>query len=214
MVHFICFATNKFRALAERLRDRLAKHYQGTYQLHVFTEAPMPGVIWHGRHHQSWLEAVRDRFVGMATLEGIGEADHVFLIDADTDLERDVTADMLLGETVVLEHFLNKEMRAKNSFGYAQPPSEAYIPADTPLPKAYYHCCFGGGRWGLMRHVYAELAASYRRDIDRGIEPIWNDESHWNHYFHYHPPARVLSWPSECPFKVSDKAGIKDIRRA
>ena len=91
---------------------------------------------------------------------------------------------------------------------------EAYVPADTPLPKAYYHCCFGGGRWGVMRPIYAELAARYRRDVSFGIEPVWNDESHWNYYFHYHPPARVLAWPSQCPFKISDKAGIKDIRRA
>ena len=214
MIHFVCFATNKYRVLAERLRDRLKEHYRGVYRLPFFTEEPMPGVIWHVRHHQSWLEAIRDRFAAMATLEVIEEQDHAFLIDADTELRRDVTAEMLIGETVVLEHFRNKEMCEKNSFNYARQPSAAYVPADTPLPKAYYHCCFGGGRWGVMRPIYAELAARYRRDVSFGIEPVWNDESHWNYYFHYHPPARVLAWPSQCPFKISDKAGIKDIRRA
>lgn len=68
MVHLVTLATNKYRFLAERLRDRLSQFYRNPYTFHVGTEEHMDGVAWHPRTHPNWVTAVNDKYPFMLSI--------------------------------------------------------------------------------------------------------------------------------------------------
>jgi hypothetical protein len=44
-----------------------------------------------------------------------------------------------------------------------------------------------------------------------GYEPVWNDESFLQRYFHYNPPTKVVK-TEDFLFLVSDKGGLENTR--
>jgi len=209
--HFVSLATNKYRFLGERLRDLLARRYKSNYQLHVFSETPIPGTVWHERHHRNWLAAVSDKYPCLLSLD-IHEDDYVFYVDADTGELRDFSIYDIEGEVVAAQHFADQAWMKQSKNYDRNPASSCYVPVDTPLPQMWYMGAFHGGRWSRMKPLYQRLQALQLLNQSIGHEPGVNDESYLNYYFHYHPPTRVLHWPEGFPFVVSDKGGHACLR--
>jgi hypothetical protein len=142
------------------------------------------------------------------------DLDYVYYFDADTNVNREFTEDWFLGDLVGTEHFNNRwtEHGKPCVKPYDRhPPSRAYIPFDTQLPQMYYHgALFGGSKVRIME-MCRKLEKDQMEDKAVHHEPVWNDESYINHYFHHNPCTRVL--PNDAfLFDPSDKGGIGDTR--
>ena len=65
--------------------------------------------------------------------------------------------------------------------------------------------------------VYVETNSKSTKDKKINYEPIWNDESYINNYFHYNKPSTVLNKDFEKYLTISDKNGFeghyKDIKK-
>lgn len=211
MTHFVTLATNKYRDLGVRLVHGLRDHYRGDHTVHVFSEAEVPGAVWHPRRHPNWVAAVNDKFPCVAGLP-LHPDDFVVFLDADTRVHKDVSDADFHGELVGWQHF-GDQLWMRHQKGYDRSPkSSCYVPHDTPHPQMWFMGCIWGGRFGRVKRMLRELVDMQARNRKIGHEPGVNDESYLNHYFHYNPPTRVCRWPAEYPFIVSDKGGAECLR--
>lgn len=204
MTHFVTIATRKYRFLGERLRD-----LGMPATLHVFTEKPMHGVHWYPREHKDWVSAVNDKYDCILSIRGVEPDDHVFWIDADTNLKKPLPD--ITGDLVGCQHFGDQTWMAKTKNFDLNPASTCYVPRDTKLPQMWYMGCLHGGKWSVVQRMYTMLKNLTLRNRQIGHEPGVNDESYLNWYFHYCPPTRVIPW-AEFPFIVSDKGGHSCLR--
>jgi hypothetical protein len=93
------------------------------------------------------------------------------------------------------------------------PKSKAYVPYDTKLKQMYFYGAFFGGRKDNLIEFCKTLREWQLYDTNElGYEPIYNDESYINAYFHYNPPHTVPS--DKFVFLVSNKGGIREMRDA
>jgi len=207
MVHFCTLATNKYRFLGERLRDKLATFYRDPYTLHVGTEEPMDGVQWHQRSHPNWVTAVNDKFPFMLSIP-FHPDDYVYWIDADTNINRFVYQSDIEGELVGAEHFASNDglWRYDNN-----PMSSCYVPKISPLPTIWYMGAFHGGRWSRYKWVLENCEKLQKMNQAIGHEPSVNEESVLNYHYHYYRPQRTIPF-AQFPFVVSDKGGHSNLR--
>jgi hypothetical protein len=60
-------------------------------------------------------------------------------------------------------------------------------------------------------NMCCELLKQQTANKKKNHEPIWNDESYLNTYFHYNQPTRIIKI-EDFKFIVSHKGGLKDTR--
>lgn len=201
MTHFVCLATNKYWFLGDRLSDRLREFYRSPYTLHLIKD----------RDHPNWLAAIRDRFTCLLMTPAHPD-DYVFSLDADTNIVKPFDVRDIEGELVAAQHFADQTwMRQVKNYDRVKT-STCYVPYDTPYPQTWYMGAFHGGRWSRVRPMYEACEEAQKINIANHHEPGVNDESYINWYLHYHPPTRVLRWPDQFPFVVSDKGGHACLR--
>jgi histo-blood group ABO system transferase len=119
------------------------------------------------------------------------DLDYMFACDADMRFV-DTVGDEILSDIVATQHpgFVGRRgsyETNQNSLAYVAPDEGG--------------CYFAGGFYGGLRQEFIILNQTlYERikiDLDKGIMPVWHDESHLNRYFIEVKPTKILS-PSYC----------------
>jgi len=216
-VGIIIIATNGYFLLGLRfLKQWLYYNNRDVdYKFYFFTDRPIYDYLPNGinnvvlipTNHDNWINAVESKFRNIYNLSNrlMKECDYVYYFDADTSINRKFYSDwFLLGDIVGGEHFNNIEIVKPYDRNVK---SAAYIPINTPYQQIYYYGAFFGGRTKNVLDMCGILIDYQFRDRMIGYEPIWNDESYLNRYFHYNPPKLVKN--GDFQFRVSDKDGLK-----
>ena len=200
------------------------KHYKGTHDIafYVFTDTdPRPyapnltNIHYFHTIHIHWQDGTNSKFKNMLELAD-EPCDYLYYFDADTNVTKDFTEAWFLGDLVGGEHYNNcykqKDGTPEEKPYDRNPSSKAYVPRNTQLPQMYYYGAFFGGK---KEQILQFCQTSYNNQLaDKAIryEPVWNDESYINCYFHFTPPSFVVP-AKKFEFGVSDKGGIGETRK-
>ncbi len=161
--------------------------------------------------HLNWLSATNSKFTNILSLQDERE-DYLYYVDADTSINAPFVEDWFIGDLVALEHFNNANFSEPKDYPYDRNPrSSCYIPLDSTRNSIYYHASFFGGKKEEMIKLSNILIESQIKNEKIQHIPIWHDESHLNHRFHYNPPEKVINC-SDFRFIFSCKAGLNDTR--
>ena len=218
-IGIVLLATNAYFVLGVKFIKQFMYHYKGSSDIkfYFFSDRNpslyLPdniNVEYIEQHHDSWLNGTNSKFYNIISLENT-DRDYLIYFDADTSVTKNFTEDWFIGDTIGLEHFGNNTWMKDVKNYDRNPESKAYIPHDTSLPQIYYHGCLFGGRKDTIVKVCKILRDNQLEDKKIPYEPVWNDESYINQYYHYNPPTRLVPL-SEYMFNVSDKSGIGETR--
>jgi hypothetical protein len=163
--------------------------------------------------HKHWQDGTNSKFKNILSLEN-EDCDYFFYFDADTNISRNFTEEWFIGDLVGGEHYNNSYMTngIPSEKPYDRNPlSKAYIPNDTKLPQTYYYGAFFGGKKEYIMDFCKILCINQTEDKKISYEPVWNDESYINNYFHYNPPTFTVP-ARQFMFDISDKGGIGELR--
>lgn len=217
-IGIVILATNAYFVLGLRFIKKFNHFYKGEKDIkfYFFSDTnPFPylsgeNVEWIEEKHTSWVEGTNSKFRNIISLEN-SDSDYLYYFDADTNINKDFTDEWFLGDLVGGEHYGSRTY-LKDGIGYDHnPKSKAYVPYNTPLPCTYYYGAFFGGLKSKVIELCKILRTNQLEDKKIPYEPVVNDESYINQYFHYNPPTLVV--PSDkFQFIVSDKGGIGETR--
>jgi hypothetical protein len=206
--------TNSYFVLGLRFVKRFVRHYTGNAKLkfHLFTDTdPTPylpniDVVYFNTQHACWQDGAESKFENIMRLKD-ADCEYLYFFDADTNIVNDFNETWFIGDLVGGEHFAN-DNRMKYVKDYDRNPnSKSYIPHDTPFPQVYYLGAFFGGRKDTIIEICKTLIHAQKQNQLICHEPVWNDESYLNHYFHYNPPQFTVRFKN-FEFVTSDKGGI------
>ena len=209
--------TNGYFPLGVRLVKRFNYFYMGENEIRfiLFTDTNpadyLPGYInyeWRELRNKNWVEGTNSKFNSILSLENY-DLDYIFYLDADTNVDEDF-GDWFIGDLVAGQHYADKTYMLTEKAYERNPQSMAYIPKDTKLPQMYYYGAFWGGKKERIMEFCRTMIKWQKADKEWGFEPVWNDESYSNEYFHYNQPTIILC--KDFPFKVSDKGGMGETR--
>ncbi|XP_077132627.1 histo-blood group ABO system transferase 2-like isoform X3 [Ranitomeya variabilis] len=125
-----------------------------------------------------------------------------YLICADVDMVfNDHVGVEILGDLVATLHPVFFLFEPK-SFTYERRPiSAAYIPQGEG--DFYYMAALYGGKVEEIYKLSMECQKGIMEDKKKGIEAVWQDESHLNRYLFYNKPTKILSpeyiWDTDLP---------------
>jgi len=160
--------------------------------------------------HTSWVEGTNSKFKNIISLEGC-KSDYLYYFDADTNITKIFNTEWFLGDLVGGEHYGNRNY-LRDGIGFDHnPKSKAYVPYFSPLPCTYYYGAFFGGLKSKVIELCKILYDNQLEDKKIPYEPVVNDESYINQYFHYNPPTLTVPC-DKFEFAVSDKGGIGETR--
>lgn len=218
-IGIVILATNAYFVLGIRFIKKFLHHYKGdkhiTFYLYTDTNpskylSGSEDVVFIEQHHTSWVDGTNSKFTNIIALENT-DSDYLYYFDADTNISTDFTDEWFLGDLVGGEHYGNRGY-LKGSVGFDHnPKSKAYVPYNTDLPCCYYYGAFFGGKREKVIEFCKTLAANQLEDKKIPYEPVVNDESYINQYFHYNPPTITVPC-DKFQFLVSDKGGIGETR--
>jgi hypothetical protein len=218
-VGIVILATNAYFVLGVHLMRKFSHYYKGDAKItfYFFSDTDpkdyLPeniDVQYINQTHDTWLNATNSKFINMMSLENY-DSDYLIYLDADTGISKNFTEDWFIGDTVGLEHFGNNDWMKEVKNYDRNPQSKAYVPLDTPLFQMYYHGCLFGGRKDKIIEVCKILYNNQLEDKKIPYEPVVNDESYINQYYHYNPPTLII-YLDNYMFNVSDKGGIEHNR--
>ncbi len=217
-IGIVILATNAYFVLGLRFIKKFAHFYKGNNKItfYFFSDVnPSPylngeNVVYIPDAHKSWVDATNSKFKNIISLES-STADYLYYFDADSNIDKPFTDEWFLGDLVGGEHYGNKGY-LKGGVGFDHnPKSKAYVPYNTSLPCTYYYGAFFGGKKEKVIEFCKTLYNNQLEDKKIPYEPVVNDESYINQYFHYNPPT--LTVPCEkFQFLVSDKGGLGETR--
>lgn len=222
-VGIVIICTNSYFLLGLRFIKNFLQHYKGLFEIdfYIFTDTDptpyfenKPNLHYYHTCHTTWIEATNSKFKNILCLKDL-KSDYIYYFDADTNITADFTESLwFLGDLVGGEHYnniyFNPDWTLKHKSYDRNPKSSAYIPFDTPLEQMYYLGSFFGGKREIVIEFCQKLYDNQCYNSTLKIEPIWNDESYINHYFHYKKPSRIILY-SQFKFKTSDKGGLKTV---
>ena len=218
-VGIVILATNAYFVLGVRFIKKFMYHYKGRSEIkfYFFSDTdPAPylqdsiDIEYHHTTHSNWQDGTNAKFLSILSLNNC-DSDYLYYFDADTGVSRDFTEDWFIGDMVGGEHYGNRSW-LKNCNGFDRfPQSKAYVPEDTTLPCTYHYGAFFGGKKDRVMDFCSTLREWQLEDQKIPYEPGVNDESYINAYFHYNPPALVVSCENFA-FDISDKGGIGETR--
>ena len=219
-IGIIVIATNAYFVLGLRFIKRFMHFYNGDQNIKFYffsDDNPKDyipeqiNVQYIQSSHKHWTEGTNSKFKNIISLEK-EKLDYIFYFDADTNVCSNFCEDWFLcGDLVAGEHFGNRTwMQTEKPFD-RNPKSKAYIPKDTNLHQTYYYGAFFGGKKDKIISLCKLMLDWQTEDKKIPHEPIFNDESYLNCYFHNNPPDCTVS-TENFPFMISDKGGIGDTR--
>lgn len=191
-IAIITICTGKYDIFFKDLYESSEKYFLNNHLKHyfVFTESnnidSSENVTKLYQEKMGWPYDTMLRFKMFNSIkETLSEYDYIFFLNANM-LFVDFVSDEVLpneenGFLMGVNHpgFYNKEI---NQFPYERNPySTSYI--EYGSGKNYYQGCFNGGR----SKEYLEMSESsdilIMNDLDKGIIPVWHDESKLNSYY-------------------------------
>jgi len=116
--------------------------------------------------------------------------DYLFYSDVDMRFLKDVEYSEVLTDGLV--GCLHPRFAGKEGIPERDPKSTAYIPEGAG--NRYFCGGFQGGETGAFLQAMNTMSANIDIDEERGITASMHDESHWNKYLLYHPPAIALPY--------------------
>jgi hypothetical protein len=215
----VIVCTNVYFVLGIRFVKNFMRHYTGKSDIHfyLFTDTdPSPyvpnliNVHYRNASHDNWVKATNSKYHSILSLKD-EDLDYIYYFDADTNIGKHFDESWFLGDLVGGEHYGNRGHMLNNKPFDKNPKSKAYVPKDTELPQTYYYGAFWGGRKENVLNMCNILYNNQQEDKKIPYEPVWNDESYVNNYFHYNPPTFVVL-SNKFAFGVSDKGGIENTR--
>jgi hypothetical protein len=217
-IGIVILATNSYFVLGVNFIRKFMQYYKGDAKItfYFFSDEDPSAYIsddikieYHPAQHNSWVDATNDKFKSIISLSNC-DSDYLYYFDADTSVSRDFTEEWFIGDLVGGEHYSNKGCLA-NGVGFDKnPKSKAYVPADTNLSCTYHYGAFFGGKKERVIDFCKTLREWQLEDKKIPYEPVVNDESYINAYFHYNPPTTVSC--ADFAFVISDKGGIGETR--
>jgi hypothetical protein len=218
-IGIVVIATNSYFILGLRFIKRFMHFYKGNQNIKFYFFSDLDpkeylsdqvDIKYINSFHKEWSEGTNSKFKNIISLNE-EELDYIFYFDADTNVCSDFYEDWFLGDLVAGEHFGNRTWMIVDKPFDRNPQSKAYIPKDTNLPQTYYYGAFFGGKKEKVISLCKLMLEWQIEDKKIPHEPIFNDESYLNCYFHNNLPSYTV--PTEnFPFMVSDKGGIGDTR--
>lgn len=199
-IGLVVAATGKYRRFVTALWLSAQKNWlQGhSRTLYLLTDVPVDNLadsITCFMGHERWPGPTLHRYRCMVAHENIlRQCDYLYMCDADMAVIGTV-GDEILGDLVATIHpgFFR---RPPDQCTYDRNPQcGAYVPFNTS--GRYYAGGFQGGQTSAYLEAVSEMARRIEKDEERGIIPLWHDESHWNRYLIDFPPTVELS-PSYC----------------
>jgi len=226
-IGIVIIATNSYFLLGLRFMKQFMHYYDSDIgcKFYFFSDKNILNYIPDKFHqfvkyietkHDNWQDATNSKFQNFLNIENDFKKDNItdiFYFDADTTIKKKFDHKwFMIGDLVGGQHY-NDHLEKK---GYDRnPKSAAYIPEKTNLPQTYYYGAFFGGKVNNVIDFCKKLIENQKKDKKINYEPIWNDESYINNYFHYNKPATVLNSDFSKYFGISDKNGVEgNIRNA
>jgi hypothetical protein len=220
-IGIIIIATNAYFVLGVRFVKKFLHHYKGNSHItfHFFSDTdPRPyfsesveiDLKFYEEHHKCWRDGTNSKFKNIISLENF-ENDYFYYFDADTNISRPFDEHWFLGDLVAGEHYGNRDYLSNCKGMDRNPISKAFVPEETTLPCTYYYGAFFGGNKQKMIDFCKILINNQLEDKKIPYEPIWNDESYINQFFHFNPPTKTVL-REDFMFDISDKGGIGDSR--
>lgn len=217
-IGIVLICTNSYFILALRFIKNFVKYYTDNIKeitFYVFSDTDpteyMPNIKNFKYFNQStttWVDGTNSKYKNIVSLSN-EPVDYLFYVDSDTDINKPFGKMSFIGDVVGGEHYNN--ISEMNKPYDRNPLSMAYIPKDTLLPQIYYYGCFFGGKKDTIVEISKLLLDHQRIDREIPYEPVFNDESYLNKYFHVNRPTRIIP-TREFMFVVSDKGGLGDTR--
>ena len=217
--HIAVVATNVYFLLGlQFIRQFWDNSIEKNIKFHFFSDIDPTPYLKEGmqcqywpENHRSWQDATNSKFKNMLKIE-LGPEDSLFYFDADTSISSKFTTGWFLkGDLVGGEHYANRSFLSGNKGYDRNHKSKAYIPEDSELEAIYYYGAFFGGKKQRVTEFLQTLVEWQTYDTEvLGYEPVVNDESYINKYFHYTPPQIVKC--EDFKFNISDKGGIEGFR--
>lgn len=223
-IGIVIICTNAYFILGLRFVKKFINHYRGKFNIvfYLFTDTdPKPyssninNLKYINTIHENWQDSTNSKFKNIISIEN-EKLDYIYYFDADTNIYKDFTEEWFLGDLVGGVHYnncfktngiLDEKPYDRNIL------SKAYIPFDTKLPQTYYYGAFFGGIKNVIINFCKQLYNNQICDKLIPYEPIWNDESYINNYFHYNPPSFII--PSEkFLFEISNKGGFDNLKNS
>jgi len=218
-IGIVILATNAYFVLGIRFIKKFMHHYKGGSEIkfYFFSDTdPVPylpnsiNIEYYHTTHNNWQEGTNAKFLSIVSLNNC-DSDYLYYFDADTNVSKDFTEEWFIGEIVGGEHYGNRTW-LKDCNGFDRfPQSKAYVPENTTLPCVYHYGAFFGGKKDKIIDFCSTLREWQLEDKKILYEPLVNDESYINAYFHYNPPALLISCEN-FSFDISHKGGIEDTR--
>jgi len=217
-IGIVVLCSNSYFPLGIRFAKRFMQFYRGKSEIvfYLFTDCdPKPylpegfNFVWKELRNTNWVDGTNSKFTSILSLKDT-DCDYLFYCDADTNVSKDFTESWFIGDLVGGQHYADQSYMKEEKAYDRNPQSMAYIPKDTDLPQMYYYGAMFGGCMSKMIELCETLIKWQIYDKSVGYEPIWNDESFLNAFFHYNPPKTILC--EDFVFEVSDKGGIGETR--
>lgn len=155
-------------------------------RLHV--DSPDTRVICHRVRHEPWPYVSLHRFrTILGSEEELLRADFTFFADVDAHFVRPVGED-ILSNLVAVKHCGTIGRPASELPFEQNQASSAWVPLE--LRRVYYAGGFQGGRTERWLQACREIDGRIRIDEANKVMAVAHDESHWNCYMAFQPPAR------------------------
>jgi len=221
VISIAILAKNGYHVLGIRLIKKFLYHYNGSSNIKFYifcNEDPYPYLSDKEASHvipvydkcNTWVVGANSKFENIYSLRNI-LSNYIFYMDADTNINIPFDEKWFIGDTVVAEHFDNrigmKDFKPYDNFIK----SSCYVDPFSPLEQQYYQGAFFGGKKQNIINMCQYIIDLQKQNKNIKHEPIWNDESYTNFYFHHHPPKKMIMI-EDFRFAISDKGGIEGLR--
>jgi hypothetical protein len=219
-IGIVILATNAYFVLGIRLIKKFMHNYKGDKHItfYFFSDTdPAPyiqdniDIQYFNIKNNNWLDGTNVRYSAIIQIFNNIKSDYLFYIDADTNIVSNFNEEWFIGKMVGFQHFSDSSYPENGKPYDRNEKSKAYIPLDTQLFQMYFHGSFFGGKSECILELCELLYFYQQEDKKINYEPIWNDESYLNKWFHYNPPTKVI-YTHNYKFLVSDKGGMAETR--
>lgn len=220
-IGIIIIATNSYFLLGLRFMKQWMHYYDSDIgcKFYFFSDKNVLNYIPEKFHkfvhyietrHDNWEDATNSKFQNFINIESDLKKDNItdiFYFDADTTIKRKFDHTwFMVGNLVGGQHYNDSQKKKPYD---RNPKSAAYIPENTNLSQTYYYGAFFGGQVNNVLDFCRILIKNQQKDKQINYEPVWNDESYINNYFHYNKPSTVLNNDFQKYFTISDKNGVE-----
>ncbi|XP_062248269.1 globoside alpha-1,3-N-acetylgalactosaminyltransferase 1-like [Platichthys flesus] len=200
------FAQGKYIRFLKRFLETMEQHFFTGFNVHVFVYTDQPNEVPQvkmasGRQLtvktvptlNRWQDISASRMFLIQALiddELLDYADFIFCLDVDSEFHGHWGTESLGDLVGVLHPGYYKAQRSALPYE-RRPISKAYM---APEEGDFYYCggAFGGNLQEVQR-LSQNCTINFWDDRTKGIEAVWQEESHINRYMWLNKPSKILS---------------------